>query len=214
MKDTFYTVAIFILTIAVCYGIKYIILYQKESETKKFVKWLTSDDTSAISNPRYYSLHIYLHNARIENNLSDKYAIISDVDKQYEALILDEFKKFITKKYLDNNLSLIKSKYSVSEEVQFFYFFANYLYAHETDYCFSSYKIYDKKISEKNYDTGGRDVIFALSDFGIVLYKLQYIATIGYLKSDIAQPTDLLIKNHKKHLEEVLSTGTIELLYS
>lgn len=214
MKDTFYIVAIFILTIAVCYGIKYIILYQKEIKTKKLVKWITSDDSGSFRNNRHFPLHVYLKNVRIERNLSDKYAIISDIDKQYEALILDEFKKFITKKYLDNNLSLIKSIYSVSEEVQFFYFLANFLHEHETDHSFLSYKIYEEAIFEKKYNTDGRDVIFALSDFGIVLYKLQYIATIGYLKSDIVQSTDLLIKNHKKHLEEVLSTGAIELSYS
>lgn len=214
MKNTIYIVAIFILTIAVCYGIKYIILYQKEIKTKKLVKWIASDDTGSLSNNRHFPLHVYLKNARIEHNLSDKYAIITETEKQYETVILDEFKKYITKKHLNSNLSLIKSKYSVPEEIQFYYFLANYLHEHETDYSFSSYKIYEEQISKKNYDTGGKDVVFALSDFGTVLYKLQYIATIGYLKSDVIESTDLLIKNHKKNLEEVLSTRTIELSYS
>lgn len=213
MKDNIYIVCIFILTIAVCYGIKYIITYQKEIKTKKFVLWVTSDDTHSRGNNRQFPLHIYLNTARLECNLSDKYAIMTETEKKYEAIILDEFKKHITKNHLNNNLSLIKSKHIVPNEIHFFYFLSAFLFNHETKYEFSGQKMFSELISEKKYESGGEDRTYSLSEFGVVYYKTQYLAINGYLKSDIVQPNDFLLKKHKEYLEEVLLTNTVELSY-
>ena len=210
--ENFIIALIFILIIIVCLGIKYIIAYTKEMKTKKLVLWVTSEDRQSL-NSRPVPLYVYLNDARAECELPEEYAIKTDDEKEYAKIIFESFKQFLIDKHLKNNLSLIKSKYFIPDEIQFFYLLATYLYNHESDNEFSGYKIRSNVISEKKYDTGGCETVFNLSEFGAVYFKIQYLALNGYLKCDLFQKYDLVLKCHSNAVKNILSTNSIELLF-
>lgn len=131
---------------------------RREKELKELVAWCVEP-----SNHIRYNLSLldYVHNAQIDLNIDKKYRIIGEEEREYAKILLKGFQEELQKDYFNNRIPLQKSRYVIRGED----FFMMYLFIYLSDGTEHS------QMCSKDISVGS-----SLTDFGVVAYKMFYIA--------------------------------------
>jgi len=186
----------------------------KEQKLKELVAWsVTGDYCPALGRNSYdRELRIAILNAQCDDAIAMKYRITEDTEKQYMMEIIGAYQKEISKDFFLGKLSLIKSKYAVSNEEYFMLMLYTFLSDYYCDYDFLGHDMHKERISYKSYGStisAGFEATYTLTGFAVVFHKMHYITYMYCRKNDILR--NFIPEWNEKNLKEILDTKQIQL---
>lgn len=208
----FYLGVIGILVVVIFFTIDRTIKYYKQKELFNLVAWSVIGDYDPVLSRYSYinDLIFSIRRAQSGDSIPAQYKIVEDEDFKLVREIVEEYQDYITKLYFRDKLNLFKSKYVVSETDYFMTMFHDFLSENSAKSEFLGHDMYSERIDFKSYEGAGYSAKYAMSDFGILFYKLYYI-TYMYCKES------LVLQNRvagwaEKNIKDVLDTKEIDIL--
>ena len=209
--DEVYSGVIVALMFAMFFAIDKTIKYYKQKKLFELVSWSVIGDYNPVLDRYSYINDLIFSIRRVQSkeSISAQYKIVEEDDFKLVRKIIEEYQEHISKLYFRDKLSLIKSKYNVSKMDYFMATFHFFLSENDAEYEFLGHDMYSERIEYKSYEGGGYSAKYAMSDFGILYYKLYYI-TYMYCKESPA------LKNRvagwtEKFIQDVLDTKQIDI---
>jgi hypothetical protein len=152
----------------------------KQVEIKNLIAWIVTD------NDKDYRLNIdilsYIKNAQNQCNILPEFRI---AENEWDSVkkIINHLQKDIVQKYFCGEIYVPKSRYVINGDVYFMLRIEMYL----SDYT-EKYSFYENTICKHVQDAETQEDFYELTDFGLVLYKLYYIAYVYCKNSKIINP--------------------------
>lgn len=160
--------AIFIISFTFVYLISKVRKLSAEHDLREMISW-----------GRKQSLSHCIYSAQKQLSISDQYSIDADRDGLFVNAILGSYRQYIEQAYFSGELKPIRSPYVISGKDYFMCTLNEYLYQHQCKTEISGHQMHEKTISYQSYGSWGAplfDATYALSDFGVVFFKLYYIS--------------------------------------
>lgn len=186
----------------------------QEKTLRELVTWAAlGDHCPTIDRNSYISeLLIAILNAQYNDALDPKHQITEDIEKQYVAEILNEYRQNLMRSYFKGHLHPIKSKHSLSGEDYFMLSLVDFLKDHQCEESFLGHDMRKERLVYKRYgDWGGPcyDATYSITDFSVVYHKVYLIAYL-YCKNNRRINPDGNYFNSEKFIKEILDTHQIQ----
>jgi hypothetical protein len=144
-----------------------------------------------------------------QNKQGAKYSIITDSDYDFTKKILDAYRDHIAHTYFSDDIGIPKGMRSILGRDYFMMTLCSFLHKHRCESYFLGERMHSKRLLCKEYDYGGCDAEYALSDFGIVFYKLYYISYLSCKNSKVVNRDG--IYSHENNIKKIIDTAQIVL---
>lgn len=152
----------------------------KQVESKKLIAWIVTNNDEDY---RFGFNHLsYIKNAQNQCNISPEFRI---TENEWESVkkIINHLKQDMVQKYFCGEIYVPKSRYVINGDVYFMLRIEMYL----SDYT-EKYSFYENTICKHVQDAETQEDFYELTDFGLVLYKLFYVAYVYCKNSKIINP--------------------------
>ena len=209
--DEVYVGIISVLVLVMFFTIDRTIKYYKQRKLFELVSWSAIGDYDPVLSRYSYinDLIFSIRRAQSSDSISAQCKIVEDEDFKLVREIVEEYQDHITKLYFRDKLSLFKSKYVVSETDYFMAMLHDFLSEHSAQSEFLGHEMYSERIEFKSYEGDGYRAKYAMSDFGIVFYKLYYITHMYCKESPVFQ--NRVAGWAAKNIQEILDTKQIDI---
>lgn len=209
--DDFYLGIIGVLVVAMIFTIDRTVKYYKQKKLFKLVAWSVIGDYDPVLGRYSYINDLIFSIRRVQSgdSISAQYKIVEDEDFKLVREIVEEYQDYITKLYFRDKLNLFKSKYAVSETDYFMAMFHDFLSENSAKSEFLGHDMYSERIDFKSYEGDGYRAKYAMSDFGILFYKLYYITHMYCKESPVFQ--NIVAGWAEKNIKDVLDTKQIDI---
>lgn len=145
--------------------------YKQEQALKDHVAWCVVERTPAH---RYApSLLGCIHQTQARLSFPPVYSVSIDQEKDALNFILSEFRKDLVQGFFTGEIPAIKDLVKISHESFFFMYLFVFLSSHKDDYDLAGIRV---------WEYGHSDL---LTEFGVVYYKLFYLAWAVSVKSPV-----------------------------
>lgn len=188
---------------------KYLSYRSKTETVKDYVRRLNNGA------PSYRSLSDFIQ--FIQHPLEDDFKITPPEEQETLPIILRNFADFINQQYLNNKLELPKLKIEVSDDDFFIYYLCIYLQAYIDEDDIAGHKITGELLSSFDVESMGTKTYYrrhALTEFGIVYFKLLYICFEYYNRELAVNVSYRYLENRDSIRKWILSKATDEHIHS
>jgi hypothetical protein len=189
----------------------------QEQKLKSLVAWsVTGDHCPALGRYSYTTELLFaITAAQAKLNIPKEYCLISQTERNFCLEIIAEYQKQMARDYFQGNLHPIKSKYVVMEKDYFMATLLAFLSDHQCDNKFIGYEMHKERINYCLHGVWGGtlfDATYALTDFAIVFFKMNYITYMYCKNSPITNPSGSTQWRdwEEKSLNAILETKQIE----
>ena len=164
---------------------------READDLKNMVAWIVSPKDDIRWN---IPLWAHIKDAQLHCNISDKYRISWDLEKDYVNDIICVFRDNLVDQFFCGAITykkineLILPKQTAKYTDFFLFRLFCFLAEHHTDSNLFGHDMYKRQISYENHGMWGRplyDATYELSDFGRTVQKLYYIAFLACKESII-----------------------------
>lgn len=209
--DDFYLGIIGVLVVAIIFTIDRTVKYYKQKKLFELVAWSVIGDYEPLLSRYSYinDLIFSIRRAQSGNSISAQYKIVEDKDFKLVREIVEEYQDYITKLYFRKKLNIFKSKYTVSETDYFMAMFHDFLSENSAKSEFLGHDMYSERIDYKSYEGDGYRAKYAMSDFGILFYKLYYTTYMYCKESPVFQ--NRVRGWEEEDIKDVLDTKQIDI---
>lgn len=197
--------------VAIIFTIDRTVKYYKQKKLFDLVAWSVIGDYNPMLGRYSYinDLVFSITRAQSGDSISAQYKIVEEKDFKLVSEIVEEYQDYITKLYFRKELNLFKSKYTVSKTDYFMAMFHDFLSENSDKSEFLGHDMYSERIYYKRNEGGGYRAKYAMSDFGILFYKLYYTTYMYCKESPVFQNR---VKGwEEKNIKDVLDTKQIDI---
>lgn len=209
--DEIYGVIIGVLVLVMIFAIDRTIKYYRQKKLFELVSWsaIGDYDSALRRHSRVNDLVFSIMDAQSKDYISFQYSIVEEDDFKLVREILEGYQDHITKLYFGNKLCLIKSKHAVSKIDYFMATLHDFLSENCAESRFLGHNMHSERLEFKSYDGDGYKAKYAMSDFGILYYKLYYITHMYCKESPVFQ--NRAAGWSEKNIQDVLDTKQIDI---
>lgn len=178
-----------ILVFVMFFTIDKTVKYYRQKKLFELVSWSVIGDYNPFHGSYSYinALIFQIRKAQQNDIIDEKYKIVTDDDFKIVREIVEEYQKNIARLYFCDTLGFPKSKYVISETDYFMAAFRDFLSEHSAKSEFMGHDMYSERKDYEIYEGGGYRATYAMSDFGVLYYKLYYMTQMYCKKSVVYQ---------------------------